>query len=98
MFLTDRQLIVARDGARRRPRSGFRAIELDAVRHLWIEIGKARSGRIVVATAGGEEALSMFFPLRSLERAQELLDVARPLLARSRRRRKRPERAADAGG
>jgi hypothetical protein len=95
MFLTDEHLIVARDGAHRRPRTGFRAIGLDTIQHLWIELGR-RSGRIVVSTAGSEEALSMFFHVRSLERAQELLDVARPLLARSRRRRKRAERAVQA--
>jgi hypothetical protein len=87
MFLTDRHLIVARDGAERRPRSGFQAWTLDTIRHMRIELGSAPSGRIAVWTTGAQEALSMFFDARSLDRAHELLDVARPLIARSRRGR-----------
>ena len=89
MFLTDHHLILARDGAERRPRTGFQAFGLETIQHLRIELGSAPSGRIVVWTTGDQEAASMFFDARSLERAQELLDVARPLIARSRRRRSR---------
>lgn len=87
MFLTDKHLIVARDGAERRPRTGVQAFDLEAIRHIRIELGSAPSGRIAVWTTGGHEVLSMFFDARSLERAHELLDVARPLIARSRRER-----------
>ena len=87
MFLTDRHLILARDGAERRPRTGIQAFDLEAIRHIRIELGSAPSGRIVVWTTGGQEGLSMFFDARSLDRAHELLDVARPLIARSRRER-----------
>jgi hypothetical protein len=87
MFLTDRHLILARDGAQRRPRTGFQAFTLDTIRHMRIELGSAPSGRIAVWTTSGQEALSMFFDARSLDRAHELLDVARPLIARSRRGR-----------
>jgi hypothetical protein len=87
LFLTDQQLILARDGAQRRPRTGVQALALDAIRHIRIELGSAPSGRIAVWTTDGEEALSMFFDGRSLHRAHELLDAARPLIARSRRRR-----------
>jgi hypothetical protein len=85
MFLTDEQLILARDGAQRRPRSGLQAFALASIRHLRIELGSAPSGRIAVWTTGGQEAVSMFFDARSADRAHELLDVARPLIARSRR-------------
>ena len=91
MFLTSARLIVARDGVDRRPRSGVQSFPLAAVRHLRIEMGSAPSGRIVVWTTASEgEALSMFFDARSLDRAHELIDIARPLVARQ--RRGRPER------
>jgi hypothetical protein len=94
LFLTDQRLILARDGAQRRPRTGLQALTLDAIRHIRIELGSAPSGRIAVWTTGGQEALSLFFDGRSLDRAQELLDVARPLIARSRRGRSETEPAA----
>jgi hypothetical protein len=84
MFLTERHLIVARDGAERRPRTGFQAWTLDQIQHIAIELGTAPSGRIAIRTTG-QEAISMFFEARSLDRAHELVDVARPLIARSRR-------------
>ena len=88
MFLTNHRLIVARDGVDRRPRSGLQAFGLEAIRHLRIELGSAPSGRIAVwTTASDQEALSMFFDARSLDRAHELIDVARPLVARQRRER-----------
>jgi hypothetical protein len=87
MFLTDQHLILARDGAERRPRSGFQAYTLDTIRHMRIELGSAPSGRIAIWTTGPQEALSMFFDARSLDRAHELLDTARPLIALSRRGR-----------
>jgi hypothetical protein len=85
MFLTTSHLIVARDGVERRPRSGFQAFTLASIRHLRIELGSAPSGRIAIWTTSGQEAVSMFFDAKSLDRAHELLDVARPLIARSRR-------------
>ena len=88
LFLTDQQLILARDGAQRRPRTGVQALALDAIRYMRIELGTAPSGRIAVWTTDGREAFSMFFDGRSLDRAHELLDAARPLIARSRRRRR----------
>jgi hypothetical protein len=94
MFLTSRRLIVARDGVKRRPRSGLQQFDLVAIRHVRIELGTAPSGgRVAVwTTASDGEALSMFFDARSLERAHELIDVARPLIARQ--RRERPGRPA----
>jgi hypothetical protein len=89
MFLTDDHLILARDGAERRPRTGLQSFDLETIQHIRIELGSAPSGRIVVWTTGDQEAASMFFDARSLERAQELLDAARPLIARSRRGRSR---------
>jgi hypothetical protein len=53
----------------------------------------AQVGAAAAAT-GGQEALSMFFDARSLDRAHELLDVARPLIARSRRGRSATDPAA----
>lgn len=91
MFLTSGRLIVARDGVDRRPRSGVQSFPLNVIRHLRIEMGTAPSGRIAVWTTASEtEALSMFFDARSLDRAHQLIDVARPLVARQ--RRGRPER------
>jgi hypothetical protein len=94
MFLTDQRLIVARDGADRRPRTGFQVYSLDAIRRMRIELGSAPSGRIAVWTTGDHAALSMFFDARSLDRARELLEVARPLIARSRRGRPGTDPAA----
>jgi len=85
MFLTTRHLIIARDGVARRPRSGLQTFRLESIRHIRIEMGSAPSGRIAVWTTDGHEALSMFFDAKSLDRAHELLDLARPLIARSRR-------------
>jgi hypothetical protein len=65
----------------------FQAFPLDEIRHIRIELGNAPSGRIAVWTAAPQESLSMFFDARSLDRAHELLDTARPLIARSRRGR-----------
>jgi hypothetical protein len=86
MFLTDRRLIVARDGVERRPRSGIVSYPFDAIRHLRLELGSPPSGRIAVWTQAGQEAVSMFFDARSLDRAHELMDAARPRIARQRRR------------
>ena len=84
LYLTDQELLLARDGARRRPRTGLQAFTYDEIRDIRIELGSGQSGRIVAWTTSGKEALSMFFDVRSLDRAQELLDVARPRIARSR--------------
>jgi hypothetical protein len=86
MFLTTRRVIVARDGMERRPRTGITSYPLEVVRHLRLELGSAPSGRIAVWTDASQEAVSMFFDARSLDRAQELIDTARPHIARQRRR------------
>ena len=86
MFLTNQRVIVARDGVARRPRSGIQSFPLETIRLIRLELGSAPSGRIAVSTTGGQEAVSMFFDSRSLERAHELIDAARPLIARRRRR------------
>jgi hypothetical protein len=86
MFLTTRRVIVARDGFERRPRSGISSYPLESIRHLRLELGSAPSGRIAVWTGTGQEAVSMFFDARSLDRAHELIDLARPHIARQRRR------------
>jgi hypothetical protein len=86
MFLTTQRIIVARDGVERRPRTGIQSFPLAAIRHLRLEMGSAPSGRIAVWTSASQEAVSMFFDTRSLDRAHELLDIARPLIAQRRRR------------
>jgi len=86
MFLTTRRMIVARDGFERRPRSGISSYPLDSIRHLRLELGSAPSGRIAIWTKASQEAVSMFFDARSLDRAHELIDLARPHIARQRRR------------
>jgi hypothetical protein len=86
MFLTTRRLIVARDGNERRPRSGVASHPLATILQLHLEMGSGPSGRIAIRTVPGKEAVSMFFDARSLERAQELIDIARPHIARQRRR------------
>jgi len=85
MFLTTRRVIVARDGIERRPRTGIQTFALDQIRHLRLELGSAPSGRIAIWTSARQEAVSMFFEARSLDRAQTLIDTARPLIARQRR-------------
>jgi len=86
MFLTTRRVIVARDGMERRPRTGITSYPFEVIRHLRLELGSAPSGRIAVWTDASQEAVSMFFDARSLDRAQELIDTARPHIARQRRR------------
>lgn len=86
MFLTNQRVIVARDGVERRPRTGIQSFPLESIRLIRLDLGSAPSGRIAVSTTGGQEAVSMFFDSRSLERAHELIDAARPLIARRRRR------------
>jgi hypothetical protein len=86
MFLTTRRLIVARDGFERRPRTGISSYPLESIRHLRLELGSAPSGRIAIWTKAGQESVSMFFDARSLDRAHELIDLARPHIARQRRR------------
>jgi hypothetical protein len=85
MFLTTLRIIVARDGVERRPRTGIQSFDLDAIRHLRLELGRGPAGRIALWTVGGNEAVSMFFDARSLDRAHELIDRARLLIARLRR-------------
>ena len=92
MFLTSRRIIVARDGVERRPRSGVTAYPLSTIQNLRLQLGSAPSGRIALSTEPGQEAVSMFFDARSLDRAHELIDVARPLIARQRRAGDRPAR------
>lgn len=93
MFLTSQRIIVARDGGERRPRSGVSGYALASIRALRLELGSPPSGRIAITTGLRQEAVSMFFDARSLARAQELIDVARPLIARQRRAEGRPVRA-----
>ena len=85
MFLTTNRVIVARDGIERRPRTGIQTFRLDEIRHLRLELGSAPSGRIAIWTAARQEAVSMFFEARSLDRAHSFIDTARPLIARQRR-------------
>jgi hypothetical protein len=85
MFLTTDRVIVARDGVERRPRSGIQSFPLDTVRLIRIERGNGPSGRVVVSTATGQEAVSMFFEARSAERAEDLVAKSRLLTARRRR-------------
>jgi hypothetical protein len=85
MFVTTERLIVARDGRERRPRSGVQSFLLGAITHIRLEPGTPPSGRIAV-WIGSEEVVSMFFDARSSDRAQEALEIARPAIARHRRR------------
>jgi hypothetical protein len=87
MFLTSDRIIVARDGAARRPRSGIQSFPLATVRLIRIERANGPSGRVVVSTATGQEAVSMFFDARAAERAEELVSKGRLLAARRRRGR-----------
>ena len=84
LFVTTDRLIVARDGQERRPRSGLQSFPLELVSHIRLEPGVPPSGRIAI-WVGGQEAVSMFFDARSRDRAQEIVDLARPLVARRRR-------------
>ncbi len=86
MFLTSRRIIVARDGIERRPRTGIQSFPLVEILHLRLELGSPPSGRIALWTIRGQEAVSMFFDARSLDRARSLIDLARPLVARQRSR------------
>lgn len=86
MFLTSERVILARDGFERRPRSGIQSFPLESIRHLRLELGSGTSGRIALWTGTDHEVVSMFFDARSLDRAESFLDVARPRIARLRRR------------
>ena len=84
MVLTTDRVIVARDGLERRPQSGIQSFPLDMIRRLELELGRGPSGRIIVRTARGREAVSMFFDPRSLDRAEDLVERFRPGIARQR--------------
>jgi len=86
MFLTSDRIIVARDGHERRPRTGIQSFPLERIARVRIERGAGGSGRIVVWAAGEAEAASMFFETRSRDRADELVSLASPRIARARRR------------
>ena len=86
LFVTTQRVIVARDGQERRPRSGVQSFPFDRISHIRLEPGAPPSGRIAI-WVGGQEAVSMFFDARSRDRAQEAVDLARPLIARRRRER-----------
>jgi hypothetical protein len=86
MFLTSDRIIVARDGYERRPRSGVQSFPHERIGRVRIERGSAGSGRIVVWSAGGVEAASMFFELRARDRADELVALASTQVARAHRR------------
>jgi hypothetical protein len=86
MFLTTDRMIVARDGFERRPRTGIQSFPLETIRHLRLELGASPSGRIAIWSAAGHEVVSMFFDARSFDRANQLIEHARPLIASARRR------------
>ena len=83
MFLTTERIILARDGVERRPRTGIQSFPLTGIRQIRLERGHGRSGRVVVWAQPGQEAVSMFFEVRDLEKARELVAAAR-LTARRR--------------
>ena len=85
MFLTSDRIIVARDGVERRPRSGIQSFPLETIRLVRIERANGSSGRVVVSTMNGQEAVSMFFESRSADRAEELVAKSRLITARRRR-------------
>lgn len=85
MLLTSARIIVARDGAERRPRSGIQSFPIGDLRYIRLELGTGASGRIAIWTAGDQEVVSMFIDTRSLDRAHELIGAARPIIARVRR-------------
>ena len=61
---------------------------MDAVTRIHIELGTGDSGRIAV-WVGDQEAVSMFFDARSIDRAYAVVNIVRPLLARRRRANRR---------
>jgi hypothetical protein len=85
MFLTSDRIIVARDGVERRPRSGIQSFPLETVRLVRIERANGPSGRVVVSSPNGQEAVSMFFESRSADQAEELVVKSRLIKARRRR-------------
>jgi hypothetical protein len=91
LFVTTERLIISRDGRERRPRSGVQSFLLEAITHIRVEPGAPPSGRIAV-WIGSQEVASMFFDARSSDRAQEIVEIARPAIARHRRRLEARER------
>ena len=85
MFLTSRRIILARDGSDRRPRTGIQSFPLETVQFVRLERGSGPSARVVIAGAGGQEAVSMFVESRSLDRADAFVATSRLLAARRRR-------------
>src|SRR4051812_32637499 len=93
MFPTSPRIVLAGDGGERRPRSGIQSYPLDGIRLIRLERGSGASGRVVVWSSTGQEAASMFFEGRSLERAGELVALGRVHVARRRRAAgRRPDR------
>ena len=90
MFLTTERIILARDGVERRPRTGIQSFPLSGIRQIRLERGSGPSGRIVLSVQLGQEAASMFYDVRAVERARELAAAARIRMARRRAARPRP--------
>lgn len=78
LVLTDRRLIVVREGARWRPRSGVRSFAFDP--GLEVRIGPARK-RVIIEWAG--ETINVFVPSGQLAQVEALLAEVR--------RRSRPD-------
>jgi hypothetical protein len=89
MFLTTERIILARDGVERRPRTGIQSFPLAGIRQIRLERGSGRSGRVVVWAHPGQEAVSMFFEFRALEKARELVASTRFRIAKRRAARAR---------
>jgi hypothetical protein len=87
LLLTDARLILVRDRAGHRPMSGVQTVTIDRIGQIAIELGTGQSGRVVVHDLTRREWSSVFFDARSVDRARALVDLARPMIARARRRR-----------
>lgn len=87
MVGTEWRVMLSRDDAGRRPRTGFREFELSAITAVRIEQSGHRSGRIVLQLGPlYHQAVSMFFGADDGRAAAEAAVALRRAVARTRRR------------
>ena len=75
LVLTDRQLVLVRDGAEHRPRSGVRSWPLDRELSLRLASGRQGAGRLVIERAG--LSASAFLTVAQVAEAHTLIAETR---------------------
>jgi hypothetical protein len=78
LFVTARRLVIVRDGAATRPRSGIRSWPHHAIDRVWLSPPKRGQARIVVRAGPPPEAeVSMFFAAEAWPEAERTITEIR---------------------